>query len=131
MMKESVTIAPYAKYLGMEILERGDGFARVRIPYRNELTNPAGKMHGGVIASAADSAMAMAVSSVLGGPGRHSTVRLEIQYKAPVTDAEITAEARITLQKKRLFRGEAVVKNGNGQVVATATGTFLITSQIP
>ena len=58
---------------------------------------------------------------------KHFTVKLEIRYKASVTDGEIIVEAKVTRRKQRLFLGEVVVKNGDGQVVATATGTFMIT----
>ena len=131
MKKRLLKMSPFGRHLGMEFLEVGDGSARIRLPYSAELANPSGKLHGGVIASLADTAMAVAVGSILGTPGRHSTVKLEIKFKAPVTDGEIIAEASVTMQKKRLFKGEAVVKNGNGQVVATATGTFLTMNNIP
>jgi acyl-CoA thioesterase len=126
MMKKPLKIAPFGRHLGIEPLEVGEGFARIRLPFRKELTNPAGKLHGGVIASIADTAMAVAVGSVLGVPGRHFTVKLEIKYKAPVTDGEIIAEATITRRKQTVFLGEAVVKDGNGRVVATATATFMV-----
>jgi acyl-CoA thioesterase len=120
-------IAPFGRHLGIEPLEVGEGCARIRLPFCHEFTNPEGRLHGGAIATVADSAMAMAVGSVLGdAAGRHSTVRLEIKYKAPVTDGEIIAEATVTRRKERVFLGEAVVKDGNGQVVATATATFMV-----
>ena len=108
-------------------MEKGKGFARLRLPYRKELTNPVGKLHGGAIASVADTAMAVAIGSFVKIPGGHSTVKLEIRYKAPVMDGAIIVEARVTRQKGKLFLAEAVITNGNGQVVATAAGTFMIT----
>jgi uncharacterized protein (TIGR00369 family) len=128
MMKKPLEVAPFGRHIGVEVLEAGDGLARIRLPYRPELTNPAGKLHGGVIASVADMAMAVAIGSVLGGkPGSHSTVKLDIKFKAAVTDGEIIAEGRVTQQKKKLFWGETVITNGNGQVVAIAAATFMIT----
>ena len=120
-------IAPYPLHLGIEIVDRGEGFARLRLPYRKELTNPVGKLHGGAIASVADTAMAVAIGSFVKIPGGHSTVKLEIKYKVPVTDGEVIAEARVTRQKGKLFLAEALVTNGDGQVVATAAGTFMVT----
>jgi len=126
-MKELLMFAPFGRYLGVQALEVGNGFSRIRLPYRTELTNPAGKLHGGVIASVADIAMAVAIGSVLGGkPGRHSTVKLEIKYKAAVTDGEIIAEAKVIRRKQTVFLGETVIKNGTGQVVAIATATFMV-----
>ena len=126
-MKKFLKIAPFSKHLGIEILEAGEGVARLKMPYQHELTNPAGNLHGGAIATIADSAMAVAIGSVVGTSGRHITVKLKIRYKAAVTDGMIIAEAKVTRRKPRLFLGEAVVTNGDGQVIATATGTFMVT----
>lgn len=126
MIEKPLKISPFGKQLGVEVVEVGDGRARIRLPFRAELTNPAGKLHGGVIATLADSAMAMAVGSVLGVPGRHSTVKLEIKYKAPVTAGEIIAEAIVRQRKPTVFLGEAVIRDGSNQVVAKATATFMV-----
>lgn len=127
MESQPLKVSPYPMHLGIEIIDRGEGFARLRLPYRKELTNPVGKLHGGAIASVADTAMAVAIGSFVKIPGGHSTVKLEIKYKAPVTDGEVIVEARVTRHKGKLFLAEAEVTNGNGQVVATAAGTFMIT----
>ena len=39
--------------------------------------------------------------------GGHSTVKLEITYKAPVMDGAIIIEARVTRRKGKLFLAEA------------------------
>ena len=103
MESEPLKVSPYPIYLGVEIMERGEGFARLRLPYRKELTNPVGKLHGGAIASVADTAMAVAIGTFVKIPGGHSTVKLEMKYKTSVVDGEIIAEGRVTRQKKRLF----------------------------
>jgi acyl-CoA thioesterase len=130
-MKKPLKIAPFGKHLGIEILEVGEGVARLKMPYRHELTNPAGNLHGGAIATVADSAMAVAIGSILGSPARHFTVKLEMRYKAAVTDGVIIAEAKVSQRKQRLFLGEAVVTNGDGQIIATATGTFMVRDYPP
>ena len=130
-MKKPLKIAPFGKHLGIEILEAKEGVARLKMPYRHELTNPAGNLHGGAIATVADSAMAVAIGSILGSPARHFTVKLEMRYKAAVTDGVIIAEAKVSQRKQRLFLGEAVVTNGDGQIIATATGTFMVRDYPP
>lgn len=125
-MKKPMELSPFGRHIGVEVLEVGDGFARVRLPYRPELTNPAGKLHGGAIATAADTSMAVAIGEVLGGPSRHSTVKLELRYKAAVTDGEIISEAKVTRRKPKIFLGEAVIRNGHGHVVAMAKATFMV-----
>lgn len=126
-MEKTSETSPLGRYLGVEFLEVGNGEARVRLLYRPELTNPAGKLHGGAIASVADIAMAVAVGSLLGGDvGRHSTARLQVRYKWGVTSGEVIAEARAQRRKGRLFIGEAVLKDGGGTTVALARATFLV-----
>ena len=51
--------------LGMEIVDVRKGWARVRISFDENLTNAAGRMHGGVIFSAADSATGIALLGLL------------------------------------------------------------------
>ena len=46
--------APFEKLLKMEVLEAKDGFAKVIMPYRKELTNPHGFIHGGALCSLAE-----------------------------------------------------------------------------
>ncbi len=126
-MEHLLKLSPFGRYLGVQVLEVGEGFSRIRLPYRAELTNPAGKLHGGVIASVADTAMAVAVGALLGGiPGRHATVKLEIKYKASVTNGEIIAEAKVMRRKPTVFLGETVIKDGKGQVAAIAKATFMV-----
>jgi acyl-coenzyme A thioesterase PaaI-like protein len=59
-------------------------------------------------------------------PGQHITFKLKIKYNSPIINGEIIVEAKVTRRKQRLFLGKTVVKNGNGQVIATATGTFMV-----
>lgn len=125
MRNRLLSVGPYPRYLQIEILEVGTGVARASMPYRHEFTNPSGSIHGGAIASLADTTMAKAVVSLVGLEVNVASVRLDIRYKAPVTGGKILTEAKVTTQKKRLFTVEVVAKQGNGQVVATATGMFM------
>ena len=126
MKQKHEMLAPFGRHLGIEILEKGEGSARIKLVHRDHLTNPGGFLHGGAIATMADSSMAIALGSLLGTPDKHYTVKLEVRYRNPVTDGEVIAEAQVTQRKQNLFLGKAVVTNGNNQVVATATGTFMV-----
>lgn len=53
----------YSKWLGIEVLEVADGFAKVKMTTRKEMLNGHGVVHGGVSFSLADSAFAFACNT--------------------------------------------------------------------
>jgi len=117
--------APFEKYLGMEIIEAKDGFAKVKMPYRKEFTNPYGLIHGGAIASLADTAMAVAISSKY----LHSsfyTVKLEIKFKSPSNKGEIFAEAKVISKRKRFIFGRIEIKDNQNKLLAQVSATFYL-----
>lgn len=56
-LKDGLTQAiPYNRHLGLEVLEIGDGEARVRLPDADHLHNHVGSQHAGGLFSAAEAA---------------------------------------------------------------------------
>ena len=53
--------SPYYRLLGMEVKEIKEGESRIGMPFKQGLTHPYGIVHGGAIASLADTAVAMAL----------------------------------------------------------------------
>jgi acyl-CoA thioesterase len=52
-----------SRALGMELVEIDDGWAVVRMPVRDDMVNGHGLCHGGLVATLADSAFAVACNS--------------------------------------------------------------------
>ncbi|MBC8428726.1 MAG: PaaI family thioesterase [FCB group bacterium] len=79
-------------------------------------------LHGGIISTLMDEAMAYAVSSVA---GEAATVELNVKFKKPVVcGKEVLVEAEVVEHKKRLIRLKATLTQ-NGETKASATATFL------
>lgn len=57
---------PFSMLLGVELLGGAEGNVEFRIPIRDELKQQYGFVHGGVIGSAADTALTFAGGTVLG-----------------------------------------------------------------
>ena len=70
----------YYRLLGMEIKEIKKGVARLQMPFKQELTHPYGIVHGGAIASLADSAVAMALVGLVGPKDRIATIGFKINF---------------------------------------------------
>jgi uncharacterized protein (TIGR00369 family) len=53
---------PFAKYVGIELLEVGDGFAKARLAQRPALSNHIGTMHAGALFTLAETASGAAMT---------------------------------------------------------------------
>ncbi|MEM9714575.1 MAG: PaaI family thioesterase, partial [Actinomycetota bacterium] len=60
-------------------------YARLRLPFRPELLQPAGVVHGGVIATLVDSVFVPAIGAGYPERRRYSTVELSVRYLGGVT----------------------------------------------
>ena len=80
MSEISLKIPPFVELLRMEIIQASEGRSRIRLPFEGDLCR-AGFIHGGDIASLADSAVAVALLS-LDPNARDATIDLDIKYLA-------------------------------------------------
>jgi acyl-CoA thioesterase len=69
---------PYWSLLGTELMEVKKGWAKVRLPFNDKLTNAVGLVHGGAIFSPADSAVGMALVGLIGRDENISTLEMKI-----------------------------------------------------
>ncbi len=88
---------PFNRYLGLRLEFLDRGIARVFLPFKPELVGdpmrPA--LHGGVVASALDTAGGAAVFSELALGDRVSTVDIRVDYLRPARLEDLYAEATI------------------------------------
>jgi uncharacterized protein (TIGR00369 family) len=96
------------------------------MPFRPEVSNGHGAVHGGALATLADSAMAFALSTNFDGEMGFATADLTIHYfKRARTD--VTARARVVKKGKRINVGIIELFDNGGDLVATALTSFLLT----
>jgi uncharacterized protein (TIGR00369 family) len=111
--------SPYENFLEMYLIEKRQGFAKVGLTYRKELTNPHGNFHGGVIASLVDTASVQALRTLFSA-GPYFTADMKIRYKNPSTSREIFAEANSKPLKGKFFVTSVVVFDKENVPVAQA-----------
>ena len=118
--------APFEALLEMHIEEARDGRATLTMPFHIKHAMGAGLMHGGALTSLADTAVAMAIKSVL-PPGTHfATIDLSATFHAPVVEGDVRAEAVVSGPRGRDFSGEAVVYNREGDKVFSFSSRFRV-----
>ncbi len=125
-LPEWIAAAPFEEYLGMSILEAKDGTAVLTMLFKVKLSQGKGLMHGGAVTSLADTAVAMAIKSVLPEDTHFGTVELGLKFLAPVRGGMVKAVARIAERDERTIRGEAEVFDENGTKVATFHSVFKV-----
>jgi acyl-CoA thioesterase len=97
----------FAQLLGLEIIEAGDGFARVAMDPPGK-KNPHGVLHGGAIFALADQAFGMAANF---GKTRVA-VSVHIQYIAPAS-GRLVAVAKMVADNGRYSTFRVIVFEGD------------------
>jgi acyl-CoA thioesterase len=118
-----------AHLLGMQLLSSGDGIGRVGIQIDKRLMHSQGIVHGGVIFTLADTAMSMALLSMIPPGTPFGTIEAKINYLLPVRAGELLAEGKIVHKGHSTAVLEATVYNiveGEHTTVAKVLGTFNI-----
>ena len=124
-LREAITRVPYAQLLGIEFEDATRGAATLSMSARPELERFGGIMHGGALASLADSASAFAVLSTLEGGEQTVTVDLTLHYLRPATGGKLTAHARVLRAGRRVATVSVEIINESGALVVTALTTYL------
>jgi len=125
-LRRAVESAPYYQLLRITLEEIDTGFARFRMPFRKELTQPYGIVHGGAIASLADTAVAFALMTLIQRGERVTTVEFKINFLSMVTGGEMIGEARAVYTGNRLVVADMEVKDENGKPIAKGMATYAV-----
>ncbi len=118
--------APYFRLLGMEVVELAGGYARIIVPVEEKLNSLLGVLHGGVLSSLADSAVAMALSTIIEPDEKPVTVEININYLGLVQGDQAIAEARIISRGRTIAVGDVDITDKSGHLVAKSRATYMI-----
>lgn len=122
---------PFFNLIGLEIVDLGPGWSTTRLSYRTDLCQPAGILHGGMVASLIDTGIAHAILATdmfvaLAAEGGHMvSVDLRVKYLRPISEGVITCEAKIPRLGKHIIHGEAIVTNAEGKEVARGDSIYM------
>jgi len=122
---------PFFGLLGLEILDVQPGSSRARLAYRPDLTQPAGIMHGGVIATLIDSGIAHALlmtdrfHELRAESGALVSVDLRVKFIRPVSEGTIECDAKVVRLGRTILHAEALVTDAQGRDVARGDATYL------
>jgi uncharacterized protein (TIGR00369 family) len=117
------------RQLGMRLARLGPGRATLVLETRREHLHPQGAVHGGIIATLADTALAMAIFTLVPARTEMATVEMSVNYLSPHRRGRLRAEARVLRKGGRIAVGEVDVWNAAGELVAKSLLTYSIRAE--
>src|SRR6476469_11063312 len=103
----------FPSFLGIELEELRQDYARMRLPFRPEFRQPAGVVHGGVIASLIDTVVVPAVGGGYDEPRQMFTIDIQIRYLAAIVEQDLVAEGCIEQRGRSIVYCNAEVRAAN------------------
>ena len=128
-MLQSANKAGFFQLLGLRVEKIDGGYGCVSVSVGERLMHPYMTVHGGVIFTLADTAMSMALMSLIPPGTPFGTIEAKINYLRPVKEGELIAEATVVHQGRSTAVLEASIYNeidGERTLIARALGTFNI-----
>lgn len=117
----------FSQWLGVEVLEVREGYSKLKMTMREEMTNGFNIAHGGISYSFADSALAFASNA----RGDHAvSIETSIAHTRPAhTGDALFAEAIEKSHTRRFGIYEVLVTNERGELIALFKGTVYRTGK--
>src|SRR5215212_3786160 len=116
-MADDAAPGGFAERLGARPGQAEDGRATVDFEAGDEHLNPAGTLHGGVLATLVDTAMGLAVRSATGEDDVPATSQLTVTYLRPGKPGQLTVSAQVRTRGEHLTVCEADVEQDGKEIV--------------
>ncbi len=125
-LRERFESVPYATSLGIHVEDGALDRARIRVPYKDENSNPGRALHGGVAASTIDMAGALAAWTGVDANAalECGTLDLSVNYLAAAIGEDIVATAEVLRRGKEIVYSAVDVRTDAGKRIATGLSTY-------
>jgi len=116
---------PFNADLGIEILESGEGRSSVALQLTPRHLNSWNAVHGGIIMTLLDVAMAVAGRSLDPAAGGGVTVEMKVSFLQPgLAGSRLTAHGHAFHRSKTMSFCEGDIVDQDGRLIAKSLGTF-------
>ena len=94
-VRDSFGRQPFMRYIGATIAVIEPGFCEIHLPYREELTQQHGYIHGGCMATLADNAAGYAAYTLMAADASPLTVEYKLNILRPGAGHTLIARGRV------------------------------------
>jgi 1,4-dihydroxy-2-naphthoyl-CoA hydrolase len=113
--------------IGTEWLDDDPDHARVRVGMRDELRQPFGLMHGGVMSSLVESVCSRATALAVHGDGMAAMGQsIGVSFLRPITEGSAEVHARARHRGRTTWVWDAEVRDAEGRLCALAQMTIAV-----
>jgi uncharacterized protein (TIGR00369 family) len=120
-------VSPFDAMIGTEWLDDDPAHARARIPVRDELRQPVGLMHGGVMSSLIESVCSRATALAVRDDGMAAMGQsISVSFMRPVTEGHVEVKAAARHRGRTTWVWEAEVVDANDKLCALAQMTIAV-----
>jgi uncharacterized protein (TIGR00369 family) len=128
-IRERLRGSEFYGWAGIELVDASPGVVEVAFQAGPEHVNLQGLVHGGMLATVADTAMGLAVRTILEPGRRHVTVQLGVEFLSPGRPGRIVARGRSVKIGSQLGFAEADVVDTRDRLLARAHSTLSVTPE--
>lgn len=121
-LRPGVEQNPYLRLMGIELLDAGEGWVKMKMAFRLELLQPH-VVHGGAIYSLADTAAAHSLLTITFPEEMTTTVEQRINFLKALREGDLFCEARVVHLGKTLAYTEATLTTADGTLIAKSAAT--------
>lgn len=116
----------FPNVVGLVLEEVRTDYARLRLPFRDELEQPAGVVHGGAIATLIDTCVVPAVGQAYGPDWAYLTIQMDVRYRGAVVRQDAIAEGWVEQRGRTTIFCRAEVRTPDGKVAADGTLVYTV-----
>jgi uncharacterized protein (TIGR00369 family) len=120
----ALTPSPIWATLGMKLIALDPGRATMALEATSRVSNIQGAVHGGAIATLADTAMGAACWTLVEEGVPFATLDLNISFLKSVREGQLIATGSIIRPGRSVHFAECGVTDGTGALIARASCTF-------
>jgi uncharacterized protein (TIGR00369 family) len=121
---------PFMHFIGLVPESIAPAYARTSLPWRADLTNSRGDVHGGTLMSVLDFTLSAAARGSADGTEGMATIDMNTSFLSPGT-GDLVIEARCLRKGASIAFCEGEVRRADGELVARATATIKIIRRRP
>jgi uncharacterized protein (TIGR00369 family) len=116
--------SPFGPWWGYVVEAVEEGYARLRLPRRDEFLRPGGVLQGGCAMTLADVTCWIAILSIFGENDAAVTQQMTTSFLGPARN-DLLCESRIMRPGRRVVYGTASTTDTDGRLVSHHTLTYL------
>ena len=121
-----IDLSPFERLLNIQIVESDSGKSVLKMPFLFDFAQANGFVHGGAMVSLADTAIVMAIKSLLPPSTLLLTISLEAEFIHAVKNGIITAKAAVLKQEGSKLFCHATLYNNAMKPVMEVSSVFKI-----